>query len=66
MQGDVRQLLFLKTLLQSFAKSTGLKVNYAKSMMIPVNISEERLEILEQTFGSSKGSLPFTFATQCW
>jgi hypothetical protein len=40
MQGDARQLFFfLKALLQSFAESTGLKVNYSKSMMIPVNVA---------------------------
>ena len=61
MKGDANQLFFLKALLHSFAESTGLKVNYSKSMMIHVNISEERLHILSQTFGCSKGSLPFTY-----
>lgn len=51
MQGDVRQLLFLKAILNSFAESTGFKVNYAKSMMVLINISEDRFNILAQTFG---------------
>lgn len=38
MQGDARQLFFLKAILNSFAESTGLKVNYEKSMMVPINI----------------------------
>lgn len=54
MEGDPRQLFFLKTLLQNFSDSIGLKVNYNKSMMLPVNMSEERLDHLE-------GSLPFTY-----
>lgn len=61
MQGDARQLFFLKDILNSFADSTGLKVNYSKSMMIPINLSDERFDILAQTFGCSKGTLPFTY-----
>lgn len=61
MEGDPRQLFFLKTVLQNFTASTGLKVNYNKSMMLPINISEEKLDLLARTFGCSKGSLPFTY-----
>ena len=61
MQGDTRQLFFLKAILNSFAESTGLKVNYAKSMMVPINISEHKLNLLANTFGCSIGSLPFTY-----
>jgi hypothetical protein len=61
LQGDARQLFFLKAILNSFAESTGLKVNYEKSMMAPLNISEERFHVLAQTFGCSKGTLPSTY-----
>lgn len=61
MEGDPKQLFFLKTLLQNFSDSRGLKVNYSKSMLLPVNISEESLDHLAKTFGCSKGSLPFTY-----
>ena len=61
METDARQLFFLKAILNSFAESTRLRVNYSKSMMIPVNISDERFDILAQNFGCSKGSLPFTY-----
>jgi len=61
MQDDTRQLLFLKAILNSFAKSTGLKVNYAKSMMVPINISEHKLNLLANTFGCSSGSFSFTY-----
>ena len=30
-------------------------------MMIPINITEDRFNILVQTFGCTKGSLPFTY-----
>jgi hypothetical protein len=61
MEGDPRQLVFLKTVLQNFSDSTGLKVNYNKSMMVPINMSEQRLDLLARTFGCSKGTLPFTY-----
>lgn len=61
MEGCPTQLLHLKQLLQDFAVSTGLKVNYSKSMMVPVNISEQRTHFLAQTFGCSIGPLPFTY-----
>jgi hypothetical protein len=51
----------LKSLLQVFSDSTGLKVNYNKSMLLPISITETRLEHLARTFGCSKGSLPFTY-----
>lgn len=55
------QLLVLKVLLLSFGESTTLKVNYHKSVMMPINISEERLDHLPQTFNCDKGKLPFTY-----
>jgi hypothetical protein len=60
MEGDPRQL-FLKTILQNFSESTGLKVNYSKSMMLPINVSGEKLDMLSRTFGCSKGALPFIY-----
>jgi len=50
MQASAPQLLVLKGLLQSFGTSTSLKVNYNNSMMVPINISEDRLDHLARTF----------------
>jgi hypothetical protein len=47
--------------LQSVSESNGLKVNYNKSLMVPINLSEDRFNHLANTFGCSKGSLPFTY-----
>jgi len=55
MEGDPRQLFFLKTILQNFCESTRLKVNYSKSMMLPINVNGEKLDMLSRTFGCSKG-----------
>jgi hypothetical protein len=61
MQASATQLLGLKGLLQSFGTSTGIKVNYSKSMNVPINISEEKLDHLARTFSCQKGTLPFTY-----
>jgi len=61
MQADARQLIFLKALLNSFSESTGLKVNYRKSQMLPINVPLDRMECLANTFGCSVGTLPFTY-----
>ena len=61
MEGCPVQLFFLKSLLNYFATSTGLKVNYAKSMMVPINIQQDRLQLLATTFGCSIDDFPFTY-----
>lgn len=64
LQADARQLFLLKGLLRSFADSTGLQglqINFAKSLMVPINVSEERISHLARTFGCTVGTLPFTY-----
>jgi len=39
----------------------GLKVNYAKSFIVPINTSQEKLQHLARTFSCDTGSLPFTY-----
>ena len=46
-----RELFTLKALLNNIAKSIGLRVNYAKSMMTPINVTPDKLELLAATFG---------------
>jgi len=60
MEGDAR-LHFLKSVLQSFSESTSLKVNYNKSMTLPINIPPEKFNHLANTFRCSKGTFPFTY-----
>jgi hypothetical protein len=55
------QLFTLKALLNTFANFTGLKVNYAKSSLYPINISQERLKHLTATFQCKQGGLTFTY-----
>lgn len=61
LQADAAQLFFLKALLQSFEQSLGLKVNYRKSQMIPINVEQSKIQILASTFGCQIGSMPFTY-----
>ena len=61
LQADAKQLHCLKALLNTFADATGLKVNYNKSSMIPINVPEEKMEILINTFHCKKESFPIKY-----
>ena len=61
MQACPIQLLRLKSLLQEFAAATGLRVNYAKSCILPINVSDDKMRQLAATFECSIGTLPFTY-----
>jgi hypothetical protein len=61
MKADAQQLLCIKAILNSYAQSTGLKINYSKSSMMPIGISEERLDHFANTMQCKKGSLPFSY-----
>ena len=58
LQADAKQLHCLKELLNTFADATGLKVNYNKSSLIPINVSEDKVEILTNTFHCKRESFP--------
>jgi hypothetical protein len=61
MRACSRQLWTLKALLHTFGESTGLRVNYSKSVMVPINIDQEKLSHVARTFNCVTGSLPFTY-----
>jgi hypothetical protein len=61
MQADVRQLFFLKCLLHSFGESTGLKVNFNKSFIVPINVGEEKVSIHVGTLGCLVETMHFTY-----
>ena len=61
MEACPTQLTVLKDLLNTFAQSTWLKVNYSKSVMVPLNISDGNLDQLANLFNCQKGTLPFTY-----
>lgn len=55
------QLSNLKELLTDFTVSTGLRINYHKSSMVPINISTERCQELVEVFGCKVEHMPFTY-----
>jgi hypothetical protein len=61
LQACPAQLLALKALLQTFVDATGLRVNYTKSYLMPVNVDNDRLSLLAETFGCATGTLPFNY-----
>jgi hypothetical protein len=56
-----KQLFYLKAMLNSFAESTVLRVNYHKSNIYPINVPNQKLELLASTFQCKIGSLSFTY-----
>jgi hypothetical protein len=54
-EGDVRHLFFFKSLLNSFSLTTGLKVNFNKSMMVPIMFHMRSLISLLQPLDAVKG-----------
>ena len=56
-----KQLLALKRMLLVFAQSIGLDVNYHKSSMDPINVSQEETERLASIFGCQVRKMPFTY-----
>jgi hypothetical protein len=48
---DHSQLTHLKNVLQTFVSSTGLKVNFDKSFLVPINVDEEEWPSLTEALG---------------
>jgi hypothetical protein len=61
MSTDANPLLTLKGLLRCFADSTGLRVNYNKSFLVPINVEEDRALHLANTIGCQVVAMPFTY-----
>ncbi|KAG8099935.1 hypothetical protein GUJ93_ZPchr0013g37985 [Zizania palustris] len=61
LQADQKNTFLLRGLINTFSQSNGLKVNFRKSSIIPINVQEERASLLAKTFGCSIGSFPFQY-----
>jgi hypothetical protein len=48
---DIDRVLALKKMLNDFASSNGLKVNFHKSRMVPINVSDDVMANLASAFG---------------
>jgi hypothetical protein len=61
LKAEAKQLICLKALIHTFAESTGLKVNYHKSNLVPINMDNERLIHFAATLNWKIGSFAFTY-----
>jgi hypothetical protein len=61
MKASQRELLCLRALLETFGQSIGLRVNYAKSGLVPLNMSQQQAQIMAGTFGCQIQAMPFTY-----
>jgi hypothetical protein len=61
LQASQRKLLCFKTLLETFAQSTRVGVNYAKSGMIPLNMTNEKVDLMTGVFGCKLPKMSFTY-----
>jgi hypothetical protein len=61
LEADSAQLAVLKEALEDFSASSGLSINFHKSCMLPVNVSDEEVSRLAAEFGCIVGSFPFTY-----
>jgi hypothetical protein len=61
MPAEIGQIVALKEVLNKFSMSTGLKINFSKSSMVPINVQPEIMEELADAFGCQIGGMPFTY-----
>jgi hypothetical protein len=56
-----KELFCLKALLETYGHSTRFRVNYSKSGLIPLNMSEEQARIMTGVFGCQVHGMPFPY-----
>lgn len=55
------QARVMKTILSDYAVSIGLKINFQKSTLIPINTPDELCQNIANVFGCTVASMPFTY-----
>ena len=61
LKASQREVFSFKAWLNSFAHSTGLKVNYYKSCLYPINLSHENAAFFAGLLRCNIGTMPFTY-----
>jgi hypothetical protein len=61
MKASEEELLHLREILEGLSSSTGLRLNFNKSCMVPLNTLHEQANALATAFGCQLGALPFTY-----
>lgn len=61
MNASQRDLFCIKGILHSFSPATGLKINFHKSCLLPINLDTVKASQLAAIFGCQVGTFPFTY-----
>jgi hypothetical protein len=61
MRADRDQVITVKEILEKYAQSSGLKINFHKSSMIPINLSSTNAVYIANLLGCNVASMPFTY-----
>jgi hypothetical protein len=61
MRASQRELLSLKALLETYVQSIGLRVSFSKSCLVPLNMPQEKVEILAGIYRCHLQGMPFTY-----
>lgn len=59
--GTSRSAAVIKIILDAFSENSGLKINFNKSSIIPINLSGIQISTLANFFGCSSQGFPFTY-----
>ncbi len=59
--GAPRSAWIIKLILDAFFSCSGLKINYARSSLSPINLGSSEASALADTFGCSVQEFPFTY-----
>jgi hypothetical protein len=55
------QVTMMKSILEKYATSTGLQINFHKSSLIPINLSDEKAISIAGLLGCKIAAMPFTY-----
>jgi hypothetical protein len=61
MPSDTEQIRIMKEILEQYALSTGLKINFHKSSLVPINLSENSAISIVDSVGCKVASMPFAY-----
>jgi hypothetical protein len=61
MPADTDQVVIMKEILEQYAMSTGLKINFHKSSLVPINLTENSAAVIADSLGCKIASMPFTY-----
>ena len=56
-----QDLQTIKEILDSYARATGLKINYAKYQLMPINVNAQKTLDLANALGCQVGEMSFTY-----